>query len=645
MRRLRKEHRYLIIVLLVGFLNGLVFVLLMPPWQHYDEPNHFEYAWLIANRGNLPQPGDYDQEMRRETAVSMIKHNFFEGMNYLPDLEPKDQPIWIGEYSQLGDPPLYYLLGSIPLRLPVENITTQLYLVRLVSLLLYLVCIFAAWGIMTEITSTGNPMRLLVPLTIALLPGFSDVMTAVNNLVAATAFFSLCLWGCARLLVKGFSVINLLWAATAATICLFTSVIAYLAMPIFIFSLILAFFHGKWRVIAFVFLCLVGIAGTILVIERGDAAFWYRSTLQEVPLRSKDASAVIGDYVFQVDARGEISPRWLVPAFQSIGKGLQSGTYTFGSWMWASQPIRVQTPTVGVGATLMYETIELGTTPTFFAFLVVVKKDGLRTWVSLAPKAGRTQQGLVYYDGLVLAEGEYPLDQEPAYSDVDGESGMWGGEPFRNLVRNASAEADGLRVITTMDRIGAKILPDNTLPSLLLTYITDWKGAGWHYIDVGRILFRSFWGAFGWGHVPLLSEKAYTLLAFITIIAIAGCLVRLTLTVIKKGFTPFPKQFTWDVILLLIIVLVLTWGSTFLRGAIYLASPQFYVPVARYTFPAIVPTGLILAAGWLFILSAPFALFKRWNKTPQVPAGWIYIVCLLVLDIYALWSIYQYYKL
>ncbi len=87
MERLHKDHKVLIIVLLVGLLDGLIFVLLMPPWQHYDEPNHFEYAWLIANRGKLPQMGDYDQEMRRQTAVSMIAHNFFKGMDFLPDLK------------------------------------------------------------------------------------------------------------------------------------------------------------------------------------------------------------------------------------------------------------------------------------------------------------------------------------------------------------------------------------------------------------------------------------------------------------------------------------------------------------------------------------------------------------------------------
>ncbi|HEY80691.1 MAG TPA: hypothetical protein G4O05_06380, partial [Caldilineae bacterium] len=59
---LSREHRAGLILLL-ALLNGLLYLFLVPPWQHYDEPGHFEYAWLIADRGRLPQAGDYDPAM------------------------------------------------------------------------------------------------------------------------------------------------------------------------------------------------------------------------------------------------------------------------------------------------------------------------------------------------------------------------------------------------------------------------------------------------------------------------------------------------------------------------------------------------------------------------------------------------------
>jgi hypothetical protein len=28
-----------------GLINGLLHTFMVPPWQHYDEPGNFEYAW------------------------------------------------------------------------------------------------------------------------------------------------------------------------------------------------------------------------------------------------------------------------------------------------------------------------------------------------------------------------------------------------------------------------------------------------------------------------------------------------------------------------------------------------------------------------------------------------------------------------
>src|SRR4051794_38397252 len=68
-----------VIVLIVAFLQGLLYLLLLPPWQHYDEPTHFEYAWLIANQSGFPFsiPHEVNQDMRREVAASMMQHNFY----------------------------------------------------------------------------------------------------------------------------------------------------------------------------------------------------------------------------------------------------------------------------------------------------------------------------------------------------------------------------------------------------------------------------------------------------------------------------------------------------------------------------------------------------------------------------------------
>ena len=58
----------LLVIMLIGAIHGIIYMFLIPPWQHYDEPTHFEYAWLVANWRRIPLPGVFDPEMSRHVA-------------------------------------------------------------------------------------------------------------------------------------------------------------------------------------------------------------------------------------------------------------------------------------------------------------------------------------------------------------------------------------------------------------------------------------------------------------------------------------------------------------------------------------------------------------------------------------------------
>jgi len=160
------------LILLVALINGLAYLTFVPPWQHYDEPGHFEYAWLAANLDHWPQAGEYNQHMRREVAASMIEHDFYRGMPGLPNLLEVNKPVEIG-IAQTGDLPAYYFLASIPLRiLKYTDITWQLYSARLVSVLLFVFTIWLAFKTSTLIFGEDHPLGWMVPLFMAFLPAF-----------------------------------------------------------------------------------------------------------------------------------------------------------------------------------------------------------------------------------------------------------------------------------------------------------------------------------------------------------------------------------------------------------------------------------------------------------------------------------------
>ena len=647
--------------LLLGLLHGLVYVFLVPPWQHYDEPNHFEYAWLEAYRPDLPRPGR-DPYMHRLVLASMLEHDFFEGMGFEPDLSLPDDLISIGGFSQLDEPRLYYWLVSLPLRLlPPDKISAQLYTGRLVSLLMFLLSILAIWGVARQVTQRGSHLRWMAPVTMALLPSFVNSMTAVNNDAIAVASFSFFIWGSVKLIQKGFTLPLFFGTVSAGVLCFYTKSTAFVALPLLPIAVLLSLLHPKfvvlrsYRWLAWGLLFCGALSGLASLLSWGDAAVWYRSTAQAGPVRIASREAVLGEHVLRLETQAAVTPSWFVPLFQPLpvesGSELSDQRVTLGAWIWASHPIEVQTPGLHAGSQSYYDTVLLSTQPAFYALQVDLPKDTTRVWVSLDPGAApRAAGAIVYYDGLVLTQGARPLQVPPQFATVEGQSGEWGGLPFVNYLRNGSAERSSLRFQPWADDLGARFLPDHARPSLFLTFLSDWRTTMWILELSAARLLRTFWGTFGWGHIPLIGHKPYRLLAVFTLAALFG---------VFFGLWRVRRRLPWSLLLWLGLALSWIYASTLLRGAIYIAVPRIYLPVARYLFPAIIPTLLLLCLGWLELGHLAFAgghyLVDRWKLarvkqsfqictgSPIDPRSVVYSLVFIGLDILSILSITQFY--
>jgi hypothetical protein len=653
--RHKGDYAILVAILLVTLLQGIAYLLLVPPWQHYDEPNHFEYVWLIANRSQIPKPGDYDQVMRREVARSMIEHNFFEGMNFTPDLNSEDTPIWIGAYSQLGDPPLYYLVAALPLRLfwrdaPYRDITWQLYAVRLVSLSLYLISIAIGWGLVRELTLPGDPLRWGVPLFMALLPAYSDVMTSVNSDVAAVVVFSFFLWGSVRLIKRGFSIFDLSWVVLSAILCYWTKSSVWLAIPFLVPVFIFAWIRhtqidqrdgvrlsGLYRLLnksTELFLGIVAIFLGIAIISTftwGDAALWYRETLQITDTRVLNPESPVGDHAFQLDFdatepfQGHQFLFQLIP--EAVGEQIRGQTVTLGAWIWATRGIQIQLPLLNYYGNLLQKdaTITIDRTPAFYTTRMNIPGKTGRFFIILSPEISNLNTDVtVFYDGLVLMVGDTESDTPPVFTDTQGNTGMWAGSSFHNLLRNASAERAGIRLRPWVDEYGEEVIPDKGRPSLVLYSFTDWNGAGWYYVEAVKNLLRTFWAKFGWGHVPLVGSKPYRILGLVSLVGVAG----LPITIYRRH-----KEIPWLEWILLGLALIGVWGFALIRGAIYL-NWRLFLPAARYAYPAIIPTM------WLWNIGMQGWVSYKGEKLIL----WATLTGLFLLDILSIFSILTFYR-
>lgn len=633
----RRERTWLGVILLAGLIHGLLFVLLAPPWQHYDEPGNFEYAWLIANRSGLPQKGEYDQDMRRELAASMIEHHFFAGNEGLPNLLSQNDPIWIG-ISQVGDEPVYFWLAALPLRLVrTSDITFQLYLCRLVSLLLYLVTILAAYYFAREITPQGSPLRLLLPLTLALMPGFTDLMTAVNNDVGAAAFFSLYLWLSVRLIRQGISRKPTTWllpigVAVLAVLCYFTKKTAFVALPLLPLSLLFVLLRERRRRLAWGLIGLAGLGVLVLLIIGKGAASWYSEDWGNGIRLTVSAQPGGGTHALEIplSSAGQVRPQAAQTISFSAGEDLRGQPVTLGFWAWADQPAQFRSPTILDGSSRINQMVQVETEPTFYTLSAMISSQASYVAILLEAVSQQTSgTNRLHLDSLILVEGDLTQQGTPVLTQADGEGVEWGGNPYLNLLKNASFERSWPQPAPVVNRLAARFMPFSV--SEVLTSFSDWSASSSYYRLALSNLFRTFWAKFGWGHVSLVGSHPYRVLAIVSILGGLG-----------TGLALYRQRrfVNGEILFFLGFATLLVWGSTLARG-FYTAIGTYFIPSARYAYPVILPTALVFCLGWL-------ELFRWLNRWLHISEKWFllpYLVFFIALDVLAVYSVVSFYHI
>jgi hypothetical protein len=205
---------------LLALLHGLLYLVIVPPWQHYDEPTHFEYARLIALWNRQPGVNEVDLATNREIADSMYRFRFWRpGLR--PDLLGVTPPN-VG-YNEKVHPPLYYAIAAVPVRwLSFSTIEGQLYAARVVSVLLYVLVVVCTWRIAHILTPEHPAMQIGVSLILILVPAFADQMSAVNNDALVNFGITALLLGCILLIRDGLRPLPLVMAALGLAVAVST---------------------------------------------------------------------------------------------------------------------------------------------------------------------------------------------------------------------------------------------------------------------------------------------------------------------------------------------------------------------------------------------------------------------------------------
>lgn len=269
MPRLSKRHGVLAGLLLLGLMRGGFYAITVPPWQHPDEPTHFEHARYIAVTGQWPAWADVNLPLRQMIADSMRRFNFWRD----PPPDPFDPAalaapgISLIGISTAAQPRLYYLLAALWLQ-PVLNfpVETQLYALRLLSVVLNLAALMCIYAAASEFFSGNFQLTMSASVFVLFQPMYTDIMSAVNNDVLINTLGCALFWVFARLYRRGWGWGRALAVGGLTLLAVLTKTTAVALVGAFIFSIGLYPWPERTQKMLKLGLSVLALGGVVLIV-------------------------------------------------------------------------------------------------------------------------------------------------------------------------------------------------------------------------------------------------------------------------------------------------------------------------------------------------------------------------------------------
>ncbi len=204
----RRYSGVLILLLVIFLLKLMLYALVTPPWQVPDEPTHFEYAYLLYLEGSPFTPVEPDPVLQDQILQSMEKYHYWK---YLTWPEPETRAKTFHEDSFLKQapsqidrsPPLYYMVGSLWLRLfSPETLLAAFYLLRIYSVILTFFFVTVLALLVKWAFPDDRDLALLALCFVVFLPQLSAMGVGVNSDAAINLVYAATIAACIKLAVE-----------------------------------------------------------------------------------------------------------------------------------------------------------------------------------------------------------------------------------------------------------------------------------------------------------------------------------------------------------------------------------------------------------------------------------------------------------
>jgi hypothetical protein len=265
-------------MLLAQFALTLVVI---PPWQNPDEPQHVMFASVLAKHGTAMLPDAFDDQIEGDIVASMARHRWWQlyGRPVPSPMPPTFKGVESVQMSSIQGPAAYYVgAASLLNRLRIDDVTSRLYVLRLVSAALGLAALWSMWaGTRLLIDTTAASVVVLLA---ALHPQFAIVSTTASPDAVVNCAGAVMWWQTGRIWARrrpGISFVVLIAAA------LIGAAVARLGLPLLAVALGVCLWSVMFRLPIRDLLRRVNLAavGTLAVVAVG-AAWSFREEVRRI---------------------------------------------------------------------------------------------------------------------------------------------------------------------------------------------------------------------------------------------------------------------------------------------------------------------------------------------------------------------------
>jgi len=183
-------NRVLLALLLLAAVKSLLWTVAIPPWRAPDEPQHFGYIEHLSREHSIPLNGA--TYLYPDILESLARTNFA-GITGSESTTVDPATRQLNPAAQ--HPPLFYTL-ALPAYLAGSgaSIETQLYLVRLVNVLIFMALIAVAYRLARLIFPGAAYLQIGVPLLMIFHPQLGFISAGAMNDALLTFLFTLFLY-------------------------------------------------------------------------------------------------------------------------------------------------------------------------------------------------------------------------------------------------------------------------------------------------------------------------------------------------------------------------------------------------------------------------------------------------------------------